>query len=151
MMKHRLYFYSGLLCSFLSHSCAPVSTATSLSEAAPTGTVVAQGSLSGQNQASVSGSIYLYESGTEGSYALRVEAFSAPDESGLYFEVMANTLSNTTEKIAQLSAKSTAGDQNYFFSSESVVSFVSVRLISSQAQPSKNLYATATLDSVGSN
>lgn len=79
-------------------------------EPAPSGTVVAQGTLESRNQKAVSGgaSVYLQSSGT---YVLRLEGISVPTTVTL----QAVLYSNSTKYVQQL-LKSSQGSMNYTFS-----------------------------------
>lgn len=89
----------------------------------PMGTIMSQGSFTGQNGQTSSGIAIIYRLSSE-SYALRLSGVSLPEETGLQLIIVADSTN-----LPPLALRSSRGSQNYYFnlSGESPV-FDQVRL-----------------------
>lgn len=110
-------------------------------DAVPTGTVISQGSFEGRNGQTVTGSAIVYRSGA-GSYILRIQALTAPNESGISVELYANGNIAYSTTLNQAS-----GSQNFSFSYSGGENFESVVLRSGLATPPTDEYGYAQLSS----
>jgi hypothetical protein len=124
----------GLL-PFISHCGLQVGTATSPNDAAPTGSILAQGSFAPGSK--VSGTVKIYVSGT--SFILRLENISAPSESSLLVRINGTPPGGP---IQSFSLRATSGNQNYTFTGASNVRLNSVDIYSNA---NSTAYGTAIL------
>ncbi len=119
----------------------PLGTGAAPNDPVPVGQLVAQGVFSTVVAAKpVTGTVTILKEPTDGSYVIRLESLSAPDESGLQLIGVAGT---TT--VFSRSLRAITGNQNYAtgLTSSLTWSSVSIRNI---LDPNQN-YATAQLQS----
>ncbi|MGE0614296.1 MAG: hypothetical protein AB7P04_01535 [Bacteriovoracia bacterium] len=105
----------------------------------PSGSIVAQGSFSGRNNQTVTGSALIYQT-TDGTYVIRLQSLSAPDEAALKLYA---TVNGTETLMSTL--KGSAGNQNYTTSVSLGATWSSVSIRSSSANPSVAEYGIALL------
>lgn len=122
-------------------------------DAAPSGTIVAQGSFTGSyNGESVTGAVSVYrQANGDGTYnfVVRFESLSAPNVSGLEVVPTVNGGSNLSPSFYVLRAPT--GNENYSFSGATCASnWVQVSIINPSATPaSAQNYGIAGLTQVG--
>ena len=118
----------------------PLGSAGPGNDTLPTGTLLAQGQFFGMNGNTVSGSAQIYFS--SGSYVLSMVGISFPDASSLTAKVY---ISNPSKVAATVQLISTAGTNNYPFSSQSGLnSFAQVLVLNT---PNNQNFASAQLTS----
>lgn len=108
----------------------------------PTGTIVAQGNLTGQSGQTASGSAFVYQTGSA-SFVVRLEGVTLPEESGLRVIVSVNS----DEKL-NASLRSSSGTQNYSMTVSTLpATFDYVAIRSTQSNPDVD-YAKALFSTV---
>lgn len=99
-----------------------------VNEQAPTGTVVASGSLSGSSTAgAITGTVLVYDQ-CGGNYVLRFASLSAPGGIGL--QIQANTSSGGGQPLNISTLSITSGNVNYPFTASAGTAFSVVTLYS---------------------
>src|SRR5579862_6103059 len=83
------------------------STAGSFNDPVPSGTVVAQGSFSGRNGQTVTGTALVYLT-TAGNYVLRLQSLAAPSEAALQLYATVNGVNTQLTSL-----KGPTGNQDY--------------------------------------
>lgn len=120
-----------------------------INDPVPSGTIVAQGNLSGQSGRSAAGVVAIYEqtaSGSTCSFVLRLQNLSAPSDVSLRVVPVVNGAPNVSPTFYTLRAAT--GNQNYAFSGAACgATWAQVSLNDPTAVPGAQTYATATLQS----
>ena len=122
-----------LFFGFLLFGCGNIGVSTGGStapnDARPTTTQISQGQLAGQNGKTVSGSALIFQGSASGSFILRLEGITTPQEQALTIKIYANP----SGLVATFQLRSTTGNQNYSFTnSDTGVNFTSVYIFSTQ-------------------
>ena len=108
-------------------------------DAAPNGTVVAQGQFFGANGKTVSGTAVIYSTGF-GIYVLRLESLSAPQEASLLV-----TLHTSSETAYSSSLSAYSGNKNYAVNLAENKTFTSVKITSALVAAPGNVYGNALM------
>lgn len=112
---------------------------TLIDEASPLGHTIAEGTFSGLNQKDVKGLAKVIST-DDGNFILRLESFSAPDESNLRIDVQGGG-----DTVYTTALKGSVGNQNYILEDQGI-RWETVLIVSNTAPSNKNEYGIAYLE-----
>lgn len=119
-----------------------VGSGASANDPVPEGTLIAQGTFTGLNGKTTSGTAAIYLS-SGGLATVRLESFSAPNGTSLQVAAKANG-----QTLYQASLRAESGNQNYATSVTGAQNWTSVVILSSTVASPLNEYGVALLENL---